>query len=241
MPKTLQDVKQAISSSNWNSPEVQSFETVKDELSINQSNGVILRGTRIVIPTSLQKCTVQVAHEGHQGLAKTKALIREKIWFPLFDKLVQEEIAKCLPCQATGQENPPEQLKMTKLPDGLWHPNIDFFGPLPSGEYFLVLIDAYSRFPVVEIVQSTASPTIIPILDKIFAMHCIPLVVKADGGPPFNGNDFKRYMNTLGIQFPPPTPLWLQANGEVKSFNKPLGKSIRAAVAEGRNLRQDIQ
>ena len=161
------------------------------------------------MPTPLQKRAVQIAHEGHQGIAKTKALIREKVWFPLIDKFVQDEIGKCLACQAIGKENPPEKLKMTKLPDGPWQRlNIDFFGPLPSGEYLLVVIDAYSRFPVVEITRSTATPAIIPILDKIFAMHGIPLTVKADGGPPFNGNDFKRYMKTLGIDFPPPTPLW---------------------------------
>ena len=240
--KALQEVKQAITSGDWNSPAIQSFKAVKDELTINHSNGVILRGTRIIMPTPLQKRAVQIAHEGHQGIAKTKALIREKVWFPLIDKFVQDEIGKCLACQAIGKENPPEPLKMTKLPDGPWQRlNIDFFGPLPSGEYLLVVIDAYSRFPVVEITRSAATPAIIPILDKIFAMHGIPLTVKADGGPPFNGNDFKRYMETLGIDFPPPTPLWPQANGEVESFNRPLGKSIRAAEAEGRNWRQDIQ
>ena len=44
---------------------------------------------------------------------------------------------------------------------------IDFYGPLPSGEYLLVLIDRYSRFPEVEIVKSTKASVIILKLDRI--------------------------------------------------------------------------
>ena len=91
---------------------------------------------------------------------------------PSHRQVVQGEFGKCLACLTIGKENPSELLKMKKLPDGPWQRlNIDFFGPLPSGEYLLVVIDAYSRFPVVEITRSTATPTIIPILDKIFATH----------------------------------------------------------------------
>ena len=36
---------------------------------------------------------------------------------------------------------------------------IDFYGPLPSGEYLPVLIDRYSRFPEVAIVKSTKGPS----------------------------------------------------------------------------------
>ena len=39
--------------------------------------------------------------------------------------------------------------------------NIDFFGPLPTVEYLFVMINAYSRFPEVEIVHSTSAKAII--------------------------------------------------------------------------------
>ena len=80
-------MKQAITSGNWNSATVQSLKAVKDELAMNHSNRVILRGIRIILSTPLQKRAVQIAHEGHQGITKTKALIQEKVWFPLIDKL----------------------------------------------------------------------------------------------------------------------------------------------------------
>ena len=61
---------------------------VKDELSlglIDTDKPVILRGTRLLLPKSLHQRAIDVAHLGHQGMAKTKALLREKIWFPQID------------------------------------------------------------------------------------------------------------------------------------------------------------
>ena len=77
---------------------------------------IIVRGSRIVIPESLLKKAADLAHVSHQGLLeKTKALLREKIWFPGIDSLVKETIAKCRPCQSVGKPNPSEPLHMTEM------------------------------------------------------------------------------------------------------------------------------
>ena len=64
---------------------------MKDELAVT-SNGIILRGSRIVIPQSLQQRAIDIAHETHPGLSKTKALIREKVWFPNIDNMVKQTV-----------------------------------------------------------------------------------------------------------------------------------------------------
>jgi hypothetical protein len=69
-----------------------------------------------------------------------------KVWFPNIDKMVEETIQNCLPCQAatSGNHPPPEPLKMTQLPSGPWKEvAMDFLGPFPTGEYLLVVIDAF--------------------------------------------------------------------------------------------------
>ena len=43
------------------------FQNVRDELTVNRHGNLLLRNTRIVMPTSLQARAVQLAHEGHQG------------------------------------------------------------------------------------------------------------------------------------------------------------------------------
>ena len=237
---TLQRLHAAIRLNMWDADCLKPYRCIKDELTIG-AQGVLLRGTRIIIPTSLHQSAINIAHENHQGLSKTKALLREKVWFPGIDELAQKTLQSCIACQAVGRPAAPEPLHLQDMPKGPWEKiHIDFYGPLPSGDYLLVVIDRYSRFPEVEIVRSTKASVVIPKLDKIFSVHGIPETVKTDNGPPFSGDDFDRYLKTLGITYEPSTPCWPQANGEVERFNQPLGKALQTAVAEGKVWRQEL-
>ena len=60
-------VRDAIQRGQWSNSQLKRFEPIKDELTINHDNGILLQGTRIIIPTSLIKRVIQIAHEGHQG------------------------------------------------------------------------------------------------------------------------------------------------------------------------------
>ena len=42
---------------------------------------MILRQNRIMIPQDLKKQTIALAHEGHQGIGKTKQVVRTKVWW----------------------------------------------------------------------------------------------------------------------------------------------------------------
>ena len=184
------------------------FRKVKDDLIVNHDNSVILRGNCIVIPTSLQTRAMVLAHKGHQGIVKTKKLLREKVWFPGIEARVKQRIGNCIAFQVNGSENHPEPLQMSTLPPEPRHTlHVDFCGPFPTGEYILVTIDGHSRFPEVEIVQSTAAKRTISKLDRIFATHGIPKILKSDNGPPFLGNEFKAYMQENGRTHQNNTPL----------------------------------
>ena len=156
-------------------------------------NGLVLRRNRIVKPSSLRGKAVDLVHGGHQGIVKTKQLIRDKVWFPGIDKLA-EEVKNHLSCQAASTKSPPlEPLRMTPLPSAPWKDvAVDFAGPFPSGDYIMVVTDEFSRFPEVEILTSTSARTVIPKLDAIFARQGIPDVQKSDNGPPFHGLEFKK-------------------------------------------------
>ena len=61
-----------------------------------------------------------LAHEGHQGMVRTKVRLREKVWWPKMDKQVEDAIRSCHPCQLVGPRARPEPVRSSSLPDGPW-------------------------------------------------------------------------------------------------------------------------
>ena len=144
-----------------------SLRNVKDELCSNAEQNLILKGTQLVIPAKLQHRVAHLAHEGHQGMSNTKSFIRSKVWFPNIDKAVEEFFPAAFPVRQTNRCTK-EPLCMSELPRGPWlNLSVEFCGPLPTGEYLLVIVDEYSRYPVVEIVRSTSAECAIPLLQFI--------------------------------------------------------------------------
>ena len=97
-------------------PKLAVYKGVFEELSV--VNEMVLRGSRIVVPESLQCRMVKLAHDGHQGLVKSKRLLRAKVWFPGMDKVMGKEVKVCLPCQASVVTPVQEPLQSTELPKG---------------------------------------------------------------------------------------------------------------------------
>lgn len=213
----------------------------RDELSV--TNGVILRDHRLIIPASLQQKVITIAHQAHQGIVKTKQLIREKVWFPGIDKQVEEAVKSCIPCMSSYPGSTQrEPINPTPLPSTPWSDiSMDFAGPFPSGDYLIVVIDDYSRYPEVEIIQSTSAKVVLPRLETIFARQGIPKTVKTDNGPPFNGSDFSDFAHKYGLRHRKITPLWPEANGEAERFMATLNKYIRSSTADNKNWKTELQ
>ena len=217
------------------------FRNVKDSLCINAEQDIILQGTLVVIPSALQDKVIKLAHEGHQGINKTKALLRSKVWFPDMTAKAENAVRECIPCQANSNRRNMEPLAMSELPAGAWQNlSLDFCGPLPTGESLLVIQDEYSRYPVVEIVRKTSVDSVIPIVDKVFAEFGYPKVIKTDNGPQFRSATWKDFLTHCGVRHRKITPLWPRSNSQAEAFNKPLLKSIRSAKIQHKNWKQEL-
>ena len=93
------------------------YEKVRNDLSIT-STGIVFRGNRICIPKALQSQVIELAHHGHQGIVRTKKLVREHVWFPGIDKEVEETISNCRECQVNTDKFQLQPLQMSPLLNG---------------------------------------------------------------------------------------------------------------------------
>ena len=126
---TLQAVSKAIETGNWYEGSQQSgvdtavfaaWQKLKNALTVGVNPQVVLRGTRVAVPSKLQQRVVNLAHEGHQGVVKTKALLRQKVWFPVIDQMVEKKVQSCCSCLVSTPEAKREPLLMSLLPKAPW-------------------------------------------------------------------------------------------------------------------------
>ena len=130
---------------------------------------------------------------------------------------------------------------MTPLPEASWRElSTDFYGPLPTGEYLLIIIDEFSRYPVVEIIRSTSANMVIPVFDKVMSMFGIHEVLKSDNGPPFNSEQLHSFTTHMGFKHCKVTPYWPRANSEAERFMGNLGKVVKAASSDGKTWKQEL-
>nr|XP_039260859.1 uncharacterized protein LOC120337204 [Styela clava] len=83
--------------------EMSIFAKIASELCVTEQ-GILLRSNRIVIPVCLRRKIVDIAHEGHMGMSKTKSLLREKIWFPGMDAMVENVVKSCAACASVVKD-----------------------------------------------------------------------------------------------------------------------------------------
>ena len=130
-----------------NIAELRAYKLLKQELSLTPESDLIIRKNRLVIPTKLRHQVISLAHEGHQGLIKTKKLLCEKVWFPKIDTLTEKAVKECLACQSVGQPSKPAPIQPMPIPQQAWDViYVDFLGPLPTKD-LLVIINGRTRYP----------------------------------------------------------------------------------------------
>ena len=190
----------------------------------------------------MRQRVLDLAHEGHQGVVRTKQRLRSKVWWPGMSIDVEKHIQHCHPCQVVGPAQTPTPLQMTPIPKAAWLlVGADLCGPFPTGEHLLVCVDYYSRYPEVEIIHKISSQAIITKLRKLFCRYGAPQELITDNGPQFVSKELKLLLSEFGTKHRLVTPYHPEANGEVERFNRCLKKCIQTAVANGRNWRIDLE
>ena len=238
--KEISALRNALLTGKWHdNPTLKPFEKMKNEFL--DSDGIVLRGKRILLPKSMRKRALNVVHEGHLGIEKCKNLLRAKVYWPGMDTDVTNHINSCIPCQANSKSSQSLPIQMSELPDGpLDEIALDFFGPLPSGETLLVIEDLYSRFPFIEVMKTTTATSVINRLEKLFAIYGYPNKVRTDNGSPFQGKNIKEYFNDCGIKHMKITPRYPQANGTIERFMQVIGKCVKTSRFNGKDWKTEL-
>lgn len=202
--------------------------------------GCLLRSTRVYIPPNLRKAILNELHTAHFGTSKMKNLARSYVWWPRLDSDVEQITRNCVACQ----ENRPNP---SKAAPHIWEAaqnvfdrvHIDFAGPF-MGKYFLIFVDAYSKWPEIHIMNSITTQNTIKILRKIFASFGIPRVLVSDNGTQFTSHDFQTFLKMNGILHKRSAPFHPATNGQAEKYVQTLKDKLKALGSTSNDLELNL-
>ena len=146
---------------------------------------LVMRGKKVVMPEKLRNQTVQLAHEGHQGMVRTINRLREKVWWPDLDRQVKRLFRACYPCQLVGPRPMPEPIGSTPLPQGPRSEIAVDLLEIPRKGHLLVVVDYRSKLPEIASLTKIDAETAIKCLESMFGTHGLSETLRSDNGLPF--------------------------------------------------------
>ncbi|XP_046554623.1 uncharacterized protein K02A2.6-like [Haliotis rubra] len=160
-------------------------------------DGVVLYKDRIVIPPALREDALTALHSAHQGISSMMSRAEASIFWPGLTLAVTTLRTNCAHCNQMAPSQP------SAPPTPLVYPSYpfqclcaDFFHY--KGVNYLVLVDRYSNWPIVERTAGGA-PGLINCLRRTFVTFGIPDELSSDGGPEFTASATREFLHTWSV------------------------------------------
>ncbi|CAO4386706.1 unnamed protein product [Caenorhabditis nigoni] len=206
------------------SSQISFFHNRRDQLSFVAD--CIMFNDRIVIPSSLKARVLKMIHRAHPGIVRMKQLARSLVYWPSIDKDIENMVRSCDQCASVAKNPIKNTLCSWPIPTAPWQRvHADYAGPL-DGTYYLVVVDAFSKWPEVVPTTSITTTATINILRKMFAQFGDPETLVTDNGTQFTSSVFETFCKDRGITHSRSPPFHPQSNGQAERFVDTVKRSL---------------
>nr|VZI47647.1 unnamed protein product [Spirometra erinaceieuropaei] len=185
--------------------------------SLSVVDSCLMFADRVVIPSSFRPAVLRQFHAAHPGTSRTKSIAHSFAYWSGIDGNIDDLVRCCSRCQQAAKMPPRQPPIPWQPPERPWsRVHIDFAGPL-NGVSYLILVDAYSKWPEIAPPNPARASAAIAFLRRIFNHHGLPEVLVSDNGSQFTSTfeDFYRQHNIQHLRSPPYHP---QSNGQAERF-----------------------
>ena len=176
--------------------------------------GLLMRGSRIIIPASMRLSILDKIHTGHQGIGKCRERARQSVWWPGLAKQLEELVKSCPECYRV-QKQRKQPLISSVFPELPWQKvATDLFEW--KHKNYLLIVDYYSRYIEIALLKQTTAEEVIKHTKSIFARHGIPELVISDNGPQYSSKAYADFAKEFQFKHVTSSPYHPQSNGEAE-------------------------
>ncbi|XP_043201820.1 uncharacterized protein K02A2.6-like [Amphibalanus amphitrite] len=220
-------------------PDLRDYFAVRHELQCRE-DGIVMRGPeRVVVPETLRSRYLELAHAGHQGVVRSKQLLRDLAWWPGMATAAAALVKNCHVCcskdSVLAQQARPAPLQPVQLPDRPWSKlGIDIVGPIsaapPAARFAIVVTDYYSKWPEIALTSTVETDDIIRMLSALWAREGFCDEIISDNGPQFSSEKFRTYLQRRGITHHRSSLYWPRGNAAVERLNREVKSWLQEAA-----------
>ncbi|XP_059611718.1 uncharacterized protein K02A2.6-like [Phlebotomus argentipes] len=205
------------------SREVAKYYKLRNSLSL--IHDCVFYRERIVVPEQFRKKILAQLHHAHPGMSRMKSIARGYVFWPGIDSDIEHKVGTCTDCALTAKNPVKAHLSSWPLATRSWERiHIDY--AKYKGENFLLIIDAYSKWPEVFRTSSTTASQTIAKLTETFARNGLPEILVSDNGTQFVSSEFKEFCQMNGIQHLTTNPYCPYSNGQAERLVDSLKRSL---------------
>ncbi|CAD6184352.1 unnamed protein product [Caenorhabditis auriculariae] len=148
-------------------------------------------------------------------------------FWPGIDADCENFVRNCKACSLHSKSPRKVPLQPWPAPERVWQRiHIDFAGP-DQGQWYLVVVDAKSKYPEVKIVHSISAANTVKVLKEIFARNGYPETIVSDNGTQFTSQQFADMCQNGHIQHIRTAPYCPQSNGQAERFVDTLKRALK--------------
>ena len=202
------------------------YHTFLDELAV--TDGIIYRGSRLIVPRAVRPDILKKLHTSHQGTAATIRRARSAVFWPHMAEDIREQIQKCVTCSMDAPAQVQETLHSHYIPSTRWTKvGMDIF--TYQNQDYLILVDYFSDFFECEVLSDLQARSVVDTCKKTFARHGIPHQLHSDNGSQFTSAEFSVFSKTWGFQHTTSSPGHPQSNGKAEAAVKIVKRIMKRA------------
>ena len=159
---------------------------------ISKEDGLLYKNQRLIVPHSERLETLKVLHLGHHAVDKMQLRVLKTVYWPGINKDILKQYQSCKTCIKHSKSQRSEPLQSHPTPELPWHMVATDLFEIKNSKY-LLLVDYYSRFPVLHKLGSTISKVLVQEMKTVFAELGVTNVIVSDGGPQYTSAEFKDF------------------------------------------------
>ena len=204
--------------------ELHTFWNYREDLSME--NGLITKGARLLIPSTLRKKVLEQIHDGHLGIEKCMLKARDSVFWPGISNDIHEAVEKYGICQASSKAAKPVG-NVSDMPPHAWHTlgtDLFYWNKID----YLVIGDYFSKYLIVR------THAVIKELGLVFTELGRPFILRSDNRPCYSSREFHNFLSFYQVDHITSSPHYPQSNGFPEALVGITKKLMEKTVKEGK-------